>query len=193
MTQIALSCRCGDVKGVAENVSPSSGNRVVCCCSDCQAFALHLGRGEDTLDKFGGTEIYQMSQSEFHIQQGLDKLQSMRLSKNGLLRWHTRCCNTPVANTMNAQMPFVGVIHTMMEDINRDAVLGPVRAFVQTQYAIGEPDYPTHSAKFPLGITARIVSKLLMWRIKGMHKPSVFFAADGQPIVKPIVLEDSTT
>lgn len=188
MTTVNLKCRCGAVKGTATDITPSSGIHVVCCCSDCQAFATHLGRASDTLDQFGGTDIYQTSQSQVQIQQGQDKLQGTRLTKKGLLRWHTTCCNTPVANTMSAKMPFAGVIHTFMDLPDRDATLGPVRAYVQTQHAIGSPDYPTHSAKFPPGITIRIIFKMLAWRMSGKHKPSVFFKDTGEPAVKPIVL-----
>lgn len=38
MADVKLKCSCGKVQGVATNVSPSNGNRIVCCCSDCQAF-----------------------------------------------------------------------------------------------------------------------------------------------------------
>lgn len=190
MTTISLKCQCGEVQGKASNVTPSSGTRVVCCCSDCQAFTTFLDREAETLDKFGGTEVFQMSQSQLSIQQGHDKLKSMRLTKKGLLRWYTSCCNTPVANTMNAKMPFVGVIHTFIDEPDRDKVLGPVRAFVQTQYARGVPDYPKHASKFPLGITARIIRKIIIWKLQGKQKPSVFFDDEGRPMVKPIIANE---
>ncbi|MFK7996710.1 MAG: DUF6151 family protein [Granulosicoccus sp.] len=192
MTSISVKCQCGEVRGSATDVTPSSGNRVVCCCSDCQAFAVYLGRDSDTLDDFGGTEIFQISQAQLSIQQGQEKLQCLQLKKKGLIRWYTSCCNTPVGNTINAKMPFVGVIHTFMDVPDRDSVLGPVRAYVQTQYAKGAPDYPSHSAKFPLGITVRIIRKMLLWKVQGKQKPSVFFGADGRPIVKPIVVEENS-
>ena len=192
MTTISLQCRCGEVQGSASNITPSSGTRIVCCCSDCQAFAAHLGVDADTLDEFGGTEIFQISQSQVSIQRGHDKLQSMRLKKKGLLRWYASCCNTPIGNTMSASMPFVGVIHTFIDETNRGEVLGPVRAVVQTQHAIGEPGYPKHSAKFPLSITARIMGKILLWKLQGKHKPSVFFAEDGRPVSKPIIADVNT-
>lgn len=192
MTTISLRCNCGEVKGNATNVTPSSGSRVVCCCSDCQAFALHLNRDAHILDEFGGTEIFQMSQSQLSIQQGQDKLKSMRLTKKGLLRWYTSCCNTAIGNTMNASMPLVGVIHTFIDVPSRDSVLGPIRAFVQTQYAKGVPDYPKHSAKFPLGITTRIIRKILFWKLQGRHKPSAFFDDDGRPMAQPIIANENT-
>lgn len=191
MTDISLSCQCGEVKGTATDVSASSGTHVLCCCSDCQAFAEHLGRDADTLDEFGGTELFQVSQSQVSIQQGHDKLQSLRLTKKGMLRWYTSCCNTPVGNTISAKMPFVGIIHTFIKQPTPAGVLGPIRAYCQTQYAKGKPDYPNHSAKFPIGITARIVRKMLVWKLKGMHTPTVFFSDDGRPVVKPIIVDES--
>jgi len=190
MTTIDLKCQCGQVTGTASNITPSSGNRVVCCCSSCQSFARHLKRESDTLDSFGGTDILQMSQSQISISQGQDKLQSMRLSRKGLLRWYTSCCNTPVANTISASMPFAGVIHTFLDVPDRDSILGPVKAYVQTQDAQGEPDYPKHSAKFPIGITLSIMRKMLVWKIQGKQKPSVFFGDDGRPVLKPTILDE---
>ena len=125
------------------------------------------------------------------IEQGQDKLQCMRLSKKGTLRWYTRCCNTPVGNTINAGMPFVGVIHTFINETDRDSVLGPVRAYVQTQHSKGTPDYPRQSKKFPPGITARIIRKMMLWKLQGKHRPSVFFDDDGKPVVRPIIANAS--
>lgn len=187
MANLSLKCQCGQIIGSATDVTPSSGNRVVCCCSSCQAFATHLGAQSNTLDAFGGTEIIQMSQSQVNIVSGQDKLQCMRLKEKGLLRWYASCCNTPIGNTISAGMPFVGVIHSFIDEPNRESVLGPVLAHVQTQYATGEPDYPKHSAKYPLGITVRIMRKMLVWKIQGKQKPSVFFGDDSRPVVKPII------
>ncbi len=190
MATISLKCKCGQVRGSATGITPASGNRVVCCCDSCQAFAAHLGVEADTLDEFGGTELFQTSQSQVQIETGQDKLQGLRLSEKGLLRWYTTCCNTPVGNTINAKMPFVGLIHTFIDVEDKNATLGPVRAYVQTKHATKEPDYPHHSAKFPIGITLRIIRKMLVWKVTGKDKPSAFFSDDGRPAVKPIVLSD---
>lgn len=193
MTSINLKCDCGAVTGTATDLSPSSGNRIICCCSDCQAFAAHLKREQDVLDEFGGTEIYQCTPSQISIEQGHDKLQSMRLTKKGLLRWHTSCCNTPVANTVKAGLPFVGLIHSFMEgnSSDRDPILGPVKTAIQTQHTKGSPTYPDQSLKFPLGMTAGIIKNMLVWKIQGKHKPNAFFSSDGLPVVKPVIAAEN--
>ena len=55
---LPLRCKCGHVRGVAVDVSPSTGFRFVCYCGDCQAFARFLRR-TDVLDAAGGTDIFQ--------------------------------------------------------------------------------------------------------------------------------------
>lgn len=186
---IKLKCSCGAVQGVAINLTPQNGNRLVCCCNDCQAFARHLEREADTLDEFGGTEIYQTSQSQVKITKGAKHLKSVRLTSKGLTRWYVDCCNTPVANTINASFPFAGIIHNFMNiKGDRAKALGPVLAHVQTQHALGNPTYPNQAKKFPLGFMLKMMSKIAGWKLKGMHKPSVFFDDEGKPSSQPVVI-----
>lgn len=188
MSTITLKCECGAVEGSAVNITPSSGNRVACCCSDCQSFVNHLGRGAQTLDRCGGTEIYQTSLSQVKIHHGHEHLRSLRLTPTGLLRWYTDCCKTPVANTMRASVPFIGLFHTFTQIEDRELVLGPIRAYCQTQHAIGEADHPKAHPKFPLGISLRILRQLITWKVQGKHKPAAFYTEDGKPIVKPEIV-----
>lgn len=183
---LPLSCKCGAVTGTLSNATEAFGNRAVCCCSDCQTFADYLG-GE-ALDKFGGTDIYQTAMSQVQIHTGLEHVRCLRLSPKGLLRWYSTCCNTPIGNTINARIPLVGLIHTFIDPtIDRDAALGPVRAYVQTQHARGNPDYPHSAKKFPPGITLRLLRKMLTWKVKGLGKPSAFFDENGKPISEPSI------
>jgi len=183
--EFSLGCRCGAVQGTASNITPGSGNRVVCCCSGCQSFARSLGREQDVLDQFGGTDLYQTSQSQVRIHQGADQLKSKRMTPKGVLRWYTGCCNTPVGNTVSAAVPFVGIVGDFLKVEDRDRDLGPVLAHVQLQHAKGQPDYPNGAQKFPLGITLRIARKMLAWKISGKHRPSPFFGDDGKPVSEP--------
>ena len=191
MSDVSLRCQCGTIKGTITNATPSTGTLVVCCCDDCQNFVRYLKQQANALDQFGGTKIYQTSQSQLTIQKGRDQLQCMRLTKKGTLRWYAGCCNTPIGNTINASMPFIGVIHSFFDVKDQADNLGSVRAYVQTQHAIGQPDYPHSAEKFPIGITLRIIRKMLVWKIRGMHKPTVFFNANGESVSEPIIAEDS--
>lgn len=186
---IKLKCSCGAVQGKIINVSPDNGNRVVCCCDDCQRFAAHLKRNDDILDRFGGTDIFQTSQSQVRIKKGAGHLQAIRLTDKGLTRWYTDCCNTPVANTINADFPFAGIIHSFMNiKGSKDSVLGPVRAYVQVKHASGTPDYPYSAAGFPISVTLKLMLRIFRWKVKGMQKPSPFFDEDGKPVSRPQVL-----
>lgn len=190
MSDIQLSCECGQVKGIATNISPDNGNHVVCCCCDCQAFVHHLNKHDSVLDEFGGTRLYQTSQSQVKITQGAEKIVCLRLTKKGITRWYTSCCNTPLGNTVSGKVPFVGIISSFIQqDLEAEKVLGPIRAYVQTQYATKPPTHSNQNAKFGLGITLRIVSKILGWKIRGMGKPSAFYDEQGKSVVKPIVLK----
>lgn len=186
---VKLKCSCGSVKGTLSNATPEGGNRIVCCCDDCQQFATYLSRGDDVLDQFGGTEIFQVSQSQIRIHQGAQHLRALRLTQNGLTRWYTDCCKSPVANTVNAKLPFAGVVHSfILTKGKKDKLLGPVTAYVQTRHAIGTPDYPHSAKKFPVSLLLKTAMKILKWKSRGMEKPTVFFDDEGEPTVKPIIV-----
>ena len=177
MPEIKLMCECGNVQGHTQSVTAASGNRLTCCCSDCQTFALYLeglGRGnaEPILDQFKGTDIYQMPVAKLHIDSGIENIACVRLKPKGLYRWYTACCHTPIGNTMGANMPFIGVVHNFMQhQTNRVDEIGNTRAL-----------------KGSSSLTVmRSIYKLLSWKVLGLNKPSVFFNAEGAPVVTPII------
>lgn len=105
---VALSCRCGAMRGTLQ-AGPGLGLHVVCSCDDCRAYARALGR-DDVLDDNGGTDIWQAPPARVRITAGREHLRCLRLSDQGLLRFHAGCCSTPIANTMaSAKVPFAGV------------------------------------------------------------------------------------
>jgi len=91
-TDIPLRCACGEIRGTALAASPTTGSRVICYCNDCQAFARFLGRPGVT-DEHGGTDIYQLAPGRVRFTAGAEALR----------------------NTMGAGVPFVGLIHTIMD------------------------------------------------------------------------------
>ncbi|MEH6631402.1 MAG: DUF6151 family protein [Halopseudomonas aestusnigri] len=189
MVEVVLKCSCGQVEGIAHDISPQTGLRLVCHCDDCQAFAKYLNREDAILDESGGTDVFQTTPSQIEITQGKDQLRCVRLKPKGLFRWYTDCCKTPVANTINASLPFSGIVHNFMDDKDqRDNNLGPVRFSVMGKFAKGEAPLPKGShTKFPLSIIVNIFARMIKNKILGRHKPSPFFDSNGVPVYEPII------
>jgi hypothetical protein len=191
---LPLRCRCGHVRGVVSEVSPSSGFRFLCYCEDCQAFARFLGRA-DVLDGAGGTDIFQMPPARMKFTAGTEALRCLRFSSK-VLRWYTDCCRTPVGNTAaDPRFPVIAVIHCFMDHQasghSRDAVLGPPLCRIYERSAIG-PLPPTAPAPPSFGVFVRRASKMLSWWIRGLARPTPFFD-DGTsaPCSVPRVLTQS--
>ena len=190
MAKVSLKCSCGAVQGTANDITPSSGNRVICYCDDCQAFAEYLSATDKILDENGGTDIFQTTPSQIKINKGIEKVRCIRLSPNGMFRWYTECCQTPIGNTISAGGPFVGIIHNFMDDYNsRDENLGPVRGHIHVKFAKDSLPKRLRESGFPFRMIMRTISKMLVWKIRGLDKPSPFFDLDGNPVSQPNILE----
>jgi hypothetical protein len=191
---LPLRCRCGRMRGLARNVSPSSGFRFVCYCKDCQAFARFLGR-PDVLDAAGGTNIFHMPPACVKLTAGADALQCLSLS-NKVLRWYAECCRTPVANSAAAPgFPVVGVIHSFMDHEadgrSLDEALGPPLCRLYERSAAG-PLPPNAPAPLSVGLFVRRVPKLLGWWVRGLSRPTPFFDdRTNAPRAAPRVLSSS--
>lgn len=188
---LPLRCRCGAVRGIARDALPSKINHCFCYCDDCQAFAHYLGRADDVLDAHGGTEITQMSQASIRFTAGVEAIAAVRLSPNGMIRWYASCCRTPIGNTMaTTLMPFVGVIKAIIDA--PAAQLGPVRGrgFAKSARG-GRAAVPTDGLP-GIVMIARVLAKVLRWRLRGDHERSPLFdAASGKPLVEPRVLDEA--
>jgi hypothetical protein len=174
---LPLRCRCGHVRGVARDVSPSLGFRLVCYCKDCQAFARILAR-PDVLDAAGGTDILQMPPGRLELTAGMDALRSLRFSKK-VLRWYVDCCRTPIANSAASPwFPLIGLIHSFMDFEacagSRDETLGPPLCCIHERSASGPlPADAPPAASF--GILAQRASKALGWWLRGLGRPNPVF------------------
>jgi hypothetical protein len=185
-----LRCRCGHVRGVANEITPHSGFRLVCYCSDCQAFARFLER-PDVLDTAGGTDIFQMPTGRVRLTAGTDAVRCLQFS-NRIFRWYTDCCRTPVGNTAGPRFPVVGLIHSFMNhDGNgrsRDEVLGAPLCRIFERSAVG-PLPAEAPAPASLGLFVNRMVKIVGWWFGGLGRPNPFF--DDQtnaPISEPRVL-----
>lgn len=183
---VALKCQCGQFQGVLENVSPRGG-RMVCYCDDCQAYAHALEKAKAILDRWGGTDIMPVLPKQFKITHG--KLSLMRLTPNGLFRWYADCCKTPIANSPNATLPYLGLVTaiTDLSEAERDEVLGPLRFRVQTKYALGTPPEP-RSKTISFGGVKWVLGFLVRAFLKGGSKPTPFYDSNGQPTARANVL-----
>jgi len=187
---LPIRCACGALRGRADGLSPSRGNRVVCYCEDCQAFTFATGCAERVLDEHGGSDIFQMSPAQIHFEAGLDQLACLRLSPDGLPRWYAACCGAPIAN-VSGSVPFCGFLVSAFDASpeERDRVLGPVRHRVQAVTARGQAPAGAH-AGFPLGMFLRLIPRILAARLRGDQKRSPFVdPATGGPIATPRIVD----
>lgn len=194
MPSVKMQCDCGKVRGHTDDINPQSGNRIHCCCADCQSFAslMDLEKKRSTsnqiVDEFGGTDIFQMPIAYVNITEGNEHIACLRLSHKGLYRWYTTCCHTPIGNTLDGKMPFIGIIHNFMDkNMSRDSILGRSKGYIHCQHSTKVIPEELKGSYFK--IAARIVSKLLVWKIKGLNQPSSFFTSNKQPVVIPKILK----
>jgi hypothetical protein len=186
---LPLACACGTVRGVAGDVSRATGNRMVCYCHDCQAFAHFLGRA-DVLDAHGGTDVYQMAPGRLRITDGAAQLACVRLGPKGLFRWYAACCRTPIGNSVTS-LPFVGLIDAFVDHRGaghgRDEVMGKPIAYAYVDAAVGGA--PAHArGKSELAVVLRVLGLIAGWVVRGKARPSPFFDGKKRPIVEPKVL-----
>lgn len=185
MPELPIRCQCGSVTGVISDASPKTTTRLVCMCEDCQAYAQHLGR-TDMLDEYGGTEVAQTTPSRVTFESSANEhICGLRLGPKGLYRWYAGCCQTPLANTLGAKLPFIGVMAICLEGI--DAV-GPVLARVNgRQSPKGIP--PDGHARAPLGIMLRAMAHIGKGVLQSASQPNPFFGPDSTPRFAITVLE----
>ncbi len=185
---LSLQCRCGKLTGTAREVSPETGNRVICLCDDCQAYLHHLG-AKELLDQNGGTDIFQFAPSQVTLKDGIGHLQCLRLKPKGLTRWYAACCNTPVANSLGSpKVPFIGMpVVFMKAGPPKDEAIGPVLARVQGRFGKGALPPETHP-RAPISLILRSLRLVARAKFKGMHSPSPFFDSNGRLVRTPRVL-----
>ena len=192
--ELPLRCKCGQVRGVARDVGPSTGLRFVCYCEDCRAFARFLER-PDVLDPEGGTDIFQMPPARLGLTLGTENLRCLRLSDK-VLRWYSDCCRTPIGNTATSvRFPLVAVIHSFMDHVadgrSRDEALGAPLCRIFERSALG-PLPPTAPPPLSFRAFGRRTSIIFGSLVRGLGRPSPFFdERTGAPHAEPRVFTAS--
>jgi Family of unknown function (DUF6151) len=185
-----LKCTCGTVQGTLDLTG--GVNRVICYCRDCQAFAHYLDRAASYLNEHGGSDIVQTSPYRLTFTAGMEQLRSVRLKPDGMLRWYTGCCKTPVGNTLpNYKWSFIGMtrpIFAAEEGDEFDALIGQVGKHVNTESATGELNVkPSH----PIRGFINILAKMLLLRLNRRYRDTPFFDEGGLPLAELHVLTDN--
>jgi hypothetical protein len=188
LLDLPLCCRCGHLRGVARDISPSTGFRFVCYCTDCQAFARFLDR-PDVLDAAGGTDIFQMAAGRVKLTVGTDAVRCLSFSGT-VLRWYADCCRTPIANTAaTPRFPVVALIHSFVSgEADGRSLLGPALCRIYQRSATGP--LPANAPPRPsLGVFAHRAVKVIGWWVRGLGRPNPFFDdRSGVPLSAPRVL-----
>ena len=194
MVAIPIRCECGAVRGRLRDARPGTVVRLVCYCKDCQAFAHYLGRVEATLSANGGTEICQVAPRMLGFERGAAELACLRLTSSGPLRWHTKCCKTPIGITpASRRLPFVGLVGDCFADApaaDVKAACGPVRMHIFKASATGDQraldGLPGMQPARLLRLALRMGGALLT----GRYRQNPFFEPGGAPVAPPHVVTD---
>lgn len=192
MADLDLRCACGAVRAVLRDVTSAGTNRLVCHCRGCRAYAQHLGRADTLLDARGGTDVVQLSPAQLEFTAGFDRLACLRMTPTGVVRWYARCCDSPIANTLDRPgMPFVGLFTAALDTPDPDAVVGPVRARVNRRFPRDEARRIGAGGGALFRMLAHFAVLTARWRWRGDHRRSPFFDPQTGALVQSPTLIDA--
>ncbi|MEO1265083.1 MAG: DUF6151 family protein [Pseudomonadota bacterium] len=178
---VALSCKCGKVRGTVDDAALKDMNRVICHCTGCQSFARFLSR-PDILDHAGGSDIVQFAPAAVTITQGEDRIAGVRMTKSGPYRFYATCCNTPLGNSVSPALPVIGIVASTLDTKgqSKDEVFGPPDGITNIEHATA--DVPGGAKGLPAGLIMRFLGRIAKWRFTGRGWPHPFFdKATGKP------------
>lgn len=179
--ELSIRCDCGQVQG---HLSPTRGVHLRCFCSDCRGTAHHLGVAERVVDADGGVPIFVTTLGALRIESGHEQLACLRCTPSGPLRWYARCCNTPIANTLaKPGLPFLSVCGSAWAgDAQAPALLGKPRGGI---FGVDAPQPVEAHERIPPRLTAPIIGRVALARLRGEHRRNPFHDADGRPLAEP--------
>lgn len=173
-----IQCDCGSFQAKLANSPKNSPGRLVCYCDDCQAFAAALER-TDVLDEFGGTQVVPAYPSDITVIKGISDLCYTQVTQDGLYRYSTTCCNSPILNT-RPNFPWAGIFHSAYTAADTKALseFGEVRSRIMGKYANGKPNVKISDRMGKRDIL-KVLPFILKGKVLGKHKRSPFFQNDG--------------
>ena len=189
-TKLDFQCECGSVSGQINDIEVGDGLRFVCHCDDCQVSAHALNHPE-TLDANGGTSAVLLDSSKLNIDNGLNKLATMKVAaikSRPVLRWYCNNCKTPLFNTYDSSYrSFLSFLLANSNTVECDRLLGPSMGHVWKKFSVGDVSDKKSANLFK--IIARMVRRQIHARISGgFRKTPLFDPQSGEPIATPIVL-----
>ena len=186
---LAFACRCGAVRGAILDPGPHEGDRLVCHCTDCQAFARYCDAEDYVLDEHGGTDLYQSRCASVRIDRGAEALACVHLTEKPTLRWYCSQCRTPLFNSFaSARVPYI-TTQLANCDADRRDMAGPVRGHLFVEHARGEPDFG-NAAMLP--IMLRVIKRIAKDYFSGARRRTALFDKDTlQPVAVPHRLSEA--
>lgn len=182
---LAFACACGSVKGTLIKAGPSVGDHVVCHCTDCQAFAIHLGAADRILDLHAGTALYQGRCAAMRLSGGAEQLACLHLTEKPTLRWYARCCDMPMFNTYrNGRIPYITTLVANCDSDQRGPILGQPIGHLFTGEAKGDPGHlrPLSMAKLMRRFFWRMIADIFA---RDRRRCVLFDPITLDPIVTP--------
>ena len=173
MVDVTWTCKCGAVEARV----PTKGNRIVCYCESCRAFVSKLD-AKERLNAQGGSELLQTKPQDVTITKGVEHLVHMHLTPKGPLRWYTRCCGTPMANTLTTRsLPFASF---QVHDLEPKNNLPAFKGVVNLGGATGHVENAKRASV--LALIASILGGAATAYLSGTVKKNPFFDPSGAPI-----------
>src|ERR1044072_6456195 len=180
-----IQCECGKFQAQLKKFRKDTPGLLLYYCDDCQSYLHHLGRA-DLRDNNGGTEIIPAYPSNIEILAGKEHLKCTKIAPNGMFRFSTTCCNTPIGNT-RLNTPWMGLLRRVYDHKKLDQAFTSVKSSIMGRFAKGTPPKGT-PATFDTKAFVTVMPFLLKGKLLKKSKGSPFFNEDGTPIVKPHVL-----
>lgn len=182
-----LQCQCGALRGHISHTELAL--RGVCYCKDCRAYSYHLKTESLTHDVLGGAEFVATQSKYLSFTEGTQYLACLSLTEKGLLRWYTKCCNTPIGNTTrNWKFPYVGLISACLKADTKS--FEHTFPKIQMRVNTGSANQAQPKMLFSTVVSlAGFMPRVIASGINGSYKQTPFFAAPaGSPIIPVDIL-----